>query len=787
MLPPEIVKLASLKVFSVQKNRIEELPLCLADMASLQMLKLDGNPIRFPPPEVFQVQGGSPSMEGVLKESEVTEVTVTSYLKKYLKQKQVNGRLDSDTGGDESSEGTETPRMPIKRVVSGRFPIKVNGSDVGDLRSPAFTRPPPIPTRSHYRGLSQQSNSSNSGRRPGVMPLTIGNANERVRSNSETLLQARSDQGSRDSRSRRMGIVSKKAQELATLDETEANNRFSHYRGLSHGSAMQGNGNIVNSKSPASPADMSRPVYIRRLSILPERRRESKFYDPVLEAAKGVLYSVFQIHPMIQMLMSLTSGDGSPKRSSLEIVVYNTNSHVQELEREIQMHDPNADGQEAGFRENESVHRACMTLVTAYAHICSLLAKDVDLFIENGDPRYIRTLLVQLYNSIMELRVTTSQLAPDESIRDDGYKATATKAMINETIKPHSRQSSVTPTANQPTLGQRAMTRNFVHNPSNLRVATDVPMSMSYNINGTGRTATITSATPRSGESFASNSSRGMTSEFTEEDQKFEKIFLSLQKSTDLIMRILPGFYSQFQVSLRNVTASRAPEHVLHSWRVLNAACSTSIQQTETLKSRLSNIKLKEPGIRTQDAFWTLCHNFIESWAETGRVLRQSLVVDNLALPPDTRSRLRPIQLSMKQTMELIKHSPWGYILTWNNSMSSSVTSPLAQVPMTPQSAALGPAVQATVPSTPQSASFANAFNGNVFERAGALINNGGLSMHSRGGTFSSISGSSMGSISSTVSSSYGDMTPSTVLSPNGGMGPFPLRLSSNQGGKVAF
>ncbi|CRJ80507.1 hypothetical protein BN1708_000280, partial [Verticillium longisporum] len=180
VLPPEIVKLTSLKVFSVQRNRIEELPLALADMVSLQVLKFDGNPISFPPREVLQVQATSPPNEGFLKESEVTEIAVTSHIKKYLRQKVVsNGRAESESA-DESSESIETPRMPpIKRVTSGRFPVKVNGADPPDsIRSPAAIRAPPIPSRSHYRGLSQQSTTM---RRPGVMPLTIGNVNERVR------------------------------------------------------------------------------------------------------------------------------------------------------------------------------------------------------------------------------------------------------------------------------------------------------------------------------------------------------------------------------------------------------------------------------------------------------------------------------------------------------------------------------------------------------------------------------------------------------------------------------
>ncbi|OAA55892.1 cell morphogenesis protein [Niveomyces insectorum RCEF 264] len=893
VLPQEIVKLTSLKVFAVQKNRIEDLPVCLADMASLQMLKLDGNPIRFPPPEVFQVQANTPPNEGYLKESEVAEVTITAHVKRFLKQAALSGRADAagssgaasvttptpgggsssgpssgsgsgsglmsngassamnggaDTPTDDPSESFEPPRfLPPKRVTSGRFPIKVNGAEVGDLRSPpnGQSRPPPIPTRSHYRGLSQQNTAV---RRPGVMPLTIGSVNERVRSNSETTLlpAPRGDRpgpGERaGERSRRMGIVSKKAQELGTLDEVEVNNRFSHYRGLSHGSAMQGNpasgtaAIAADAKSPASPVSdpaMQRPIYVRRLSILPERRRESKVCDPVIEAAKGVLYSVFQIHPMIQMLMSLAN-DGTTRRSSLEIVFYNTNSHVQQLEREIQRHDMAVDADEAGNLENETVHRACITLLHAYDHICSLLKGNVDLFLDNGDPRYMRTLLLQLYHSIMELRVASADTVTTHGYRksmtgSSSERATTTAAASNkaaavslgDTIKPmlppslpHSRDTSVmsTPTAERPGLaGPRGVRAGSLsHNPSNLRVATDVPLpGLAPFINGAGRTATITSATPRSGESFASAGSRGpmAADSFTEEDRMFERIFLSLQTSTDVAMRVLPGLSSQYAAALRAAMAQRAPERVTQDWRILLSKCTNAIQHTETLKGRLSNVKLKEPGIRWQDAYWGLCVNFFAAWLDFVDMIREPN--NTIQLPSNMRTRLRPLHQCIKDTVRLILRSPWSYILR-QSSRLANVTSPLSggstgsvlsggsgggggsggssqqmQLPMTPQSAALGPAVQATVPSTPQSASFANAFSGNVFERADALISSGGISM-SRTGTFSSMSGSvSLNSISSTLSS-HADttFTPSSMLSP-GPLGPLPFRL--NNGSKVAF
>jgi len=239
-------------------------------MVSLQVLKLEGNPISFPPKDAIQPQTGSPPNDGGSRDTEVTDVAVTALIKKFLRQYAINGRMEAEGTGDESSEGAETPRFPLKRAASGRFPIKISGSDVTDMRSPnAASRPPPIPSRSHYRGLSQQSTSN---RRPGVMPLTIGNVNERLRSNSESLL--RSDRP--DGRNRRMGVVTRKTSELGTLDETQANVRFSHYRGLSHGSAMQGNPPVT--KSPATPTEphMQPPTYIRRLSVLPERRRYNR-------------------------------------------------------------------------------------------------------------------------------------------------------------------------------------------------------------------------------------------------------------------------------------------------------------------------------------------------------------------------------------------------------------------------------------------------------------------------------------------------------------------------------
>ncbi|KFY87477.1 hypothetical protein V498_07148, partial [Pseudogymnoascus sp. VKM F-4517 (FW-2822)] len=663
ILPAELSKLGALKVLSVQKNFIEELPLCLADMNSLQCLKLDGNPIRFPPKEILQAQASSPPNGVALKESEINDVTVTTQIKRFFKQKLIMDRSETESGGEESSEGAETPR-PLKRVTSGRFPIKVNGSDVPDSRSPALQRPPPIPSRSHYRGLSQQNAAL---RNPGIMPLTIGSASERTRSNSESLLQR--DRAERADRSRRMGVVSKKPSDLTTVEELKTN-RYSHLRGLSHGSAIQSgngsNGTNGNARSPASPADSTngRSTYVRRLSSLPERKRKSNSPDPVIEGAKGILFALDQVHPLIQSLMGLTR-DGSNKRTSLERVFFNATTHVEELDHDIQEYDTySEEDEEVSPRSNANVRRACIT--------------------------------------------------------------------------PTARDK--TPTRERPNIASRMRSASTMQQSNNLRVLTD---SRGVYTNGSGRSATMTSATPRSGESFTSVSSAGrMNGDFTEEDRLFERIFLGLQQSSEMAIRTLPTVNAHFVQSNKNSMQQGTYDQLKHYWQALSIKCSFALETAETLKARLSLIKLKEPGIRTQGAFWELCNTFMSSYYNLVVKVKEVKSVTSL-ISTDVIALLRPLQKVIRETSQLIQASPWSFLTGPSsgsghgpgqhhtnhpsNASSYALQSPQVAMPMTPASAALGPAVQATVPSAPQSAGYNTAmFQGNVFERADALLSMGG-------------------------------------------------------------
>ncbi|CCU78418.1 cell morphogenesis protein Sog2/leucin rich repeat protein [Blumeria hordei DH14] len=691
ILPLEIVKLTSLKVFSVQKNRVETLPLCIADMASLQVLKLDGNPIQFPPKEVLQPQIISPT--NGYQENEPDEPMITLHIKRFLKQRQIADRSEMEFGTEDFGEGIEVQR-PIKRAVSGRFPIKVNGTDIPDVRSPALTRPPPIPSRSHYRGLSQQNASQ---RRPGVMPLTIGSTNERFRRMG-------------------MGFVSRKSSGLDTVDEAKPN-RYSHYRGLSHGSAIIGNlsSGLSTFKSPASPAELyiQRGTVVRRLTSLPECKRKSISPDPNVEAAKSILYALFQVHPLIQSLLGV-SRDTNSKRSSLERVLYNATTHVEELDKTIQDFTTPMEGEEETCtRSSENVRHACVTCVNAYIHVLNLLQRNLDTLVEHGDPRYVRTLLLLLFGSTCEINAAHKSFLQVRQTSQNTGTITVSK-QEEDSVRIHSRDGSTVPNRRGQGAGSRARSATMIQDSSNLQAT---PAQLPPFLNGGGRSATFSSSTPCSVDSFGSNSNVSNITRsggFTEDDRVFEKIFLRLQQSSEMTIRAIPSVHNHFFAAMKTSCQQSNPEQPKQFWQILIQKCLIVAQAAEMLKSRLSLIKLKEPGIRTQGAFWELCYSFIQAQAKSMTTL----------LNNDVIALLRPLQKAIKDTSQLIQSSPWSFMASpaasGTNGLHSGLIQPISQtpLPMTPQSGIImGPSSQGISASTLQGLPNSSVYNNYTKDR----------------------------------------------------------------------
>ena len=565
--------------------------------------------------------------------------------------------------------------------------------------------------RSHYRIASGQSQGSNlhhgSLQRLGIAP--VSGVSERNRSNSEGIISIAA-------RNKRMGVITRMNADLGTLDETRPY-RNSHLRGLSHGSILRttpsGGTSGSSSSSPGSPRGERRRMrdgLLRRMSSLPEHKEEEA-REPLIEGAKGILYSLFQIHPHISTLINVIKGDDS-RRNSLELVFYNASSHVDQLNEALEDAENVPQGnKEFAKMQNEAVRRECQTCIMAYTHVGTQLRHNIDKIVAHGDARYVRSLILMVYGSLVELRnacinlgvplhmktkkqsvsLTGKRSLPESLQGEPGPErlATRTATPTKERPQPMRRYRSDTMIQHsQGTSGAQfgssaripmtllggdnyhlAMSPGFV-NPNS------VPLNFGGRSRSNSRSNTLLStsvpsslATPRSGESFppipnsAVNRINPMTGlDELEEERIFEKIFYQLTSASNTALQALPLARRQFTRCLEIAEEARESEQICMLWNNLIRRCRVCLDASEALGLRLSNMKVKEPGggMRNQREFWQLCKNFMQSFVDLVTDMRDVRSLQQF--PSDIIIILRPVQKASREAGRLIEASPWSYL-----------------------------------------------------------------------------------------------------------------------------
>ncbi|KAL9617178.1 MAG: hypothetical protein Q9160_008032 [Pyrenula sp. 1 TL-2023] len=710
-IPDEIRHLSSLKVLSLMHNRIEDLPYSMSDMNQLQIIKMANNPMRFRLQSIVEKKGGE--MDAMQANENEREIAVTVEIKKYLRELQPVMTPADQESGDESSESTVDTPKPLKRVLSGRFPVipstsSADGSSDLTIRSPNVARPPPIPMKSHYRQAS--GTTANSLRRPGVTPVISPN-NERYRSNSESVIQA-----SAAARSKRLGT--RKIIELEPVSEARAR-RNSHLRGLSHGSVLKMKSNMPgsgSSSSPNSPRDRRRHrfAFSRRLSSLPEQKQEAEVYRPLLESARGILYALFQLDPHVVTLINIIKRDDT-RRNSLEMSHEFASMHVDALNRALEASTNNVEEEdnEGGSEPSEAkVRQACTDCIGVYTQIISQLHRNVRSIVSNGDVRYIRTFLITIYASMVEIRNACIELGitaspphrAKTSISSSRKPSVDDRRMLqprgttptpDQVQKPNNRlradtaiQHPTLTTLKSYTHDNSPRTQTFSSRPNfGDSYGTKGPPSSNYdaysvattrsrsnsratNLTLSSRsTATSVSNTPRSGESFIVppaqlplprvNPLTGLSD--AEEERIFEGIYIALCRAHESAQQSLPVVRRSFNRAQEKALDDNMPSPIKEMWSSLIFRCKHCLDVSEALNSRLLNMKVKDPnGGRNQREFWQTCKAFLQSFIDLVTEMRE---VKNLRLlPPDVIVVLRPVQRTSREAGKLIDDSPWGYL-----------------------------------------------------------------------------------------------------------------------------
>lgn len=709
----DIKNLTSLRVFAIVHNRVDDLPSELCEMSKLQILKIAENPLRFKLKKIVEQK------ENEVSFSELTdnerEAAITVEIKRFLRESHPTvPSIDVDAAQESTSSPLETPR-PSKRSTSSRFPVipstaTGDASIDGSKSSPSQGAPPPVPARSHYRMASGQGMAI---KRPGISPLI--SSSERNRSSSESIVQAPPP-----TRTKRMGMLRTRT-ELDSIDENKTN-RNSHLRGFSHASALKPNGVLASpggggsSSSPNSPreARARRYGFVKRLSSLPEHKVENDFQNPIMEGAKGILYALYQIHPHISGLIAAVKSKDT-KRSSVEITFYNASTHVDQLNKALERADSvDPEDDEAVEKAEKTVQHDCATCIMAYTHVSTQLQDNVRKIVAGSDARYVRTLMLLLYGSIIEIRNAINNFGVDVRVTSAHrrQRSSGPKHLI-QTIPEELTSSARTIRAATPTRegvmqqrpGLRLRSDTTIQHPAFDAFAPPLPTASNLSgttINGgtshssvstqssstvsgssygvrsrsnsrtTDNTSAMTSSfssvssTPRSGDGFPLqrsnaisnriNPSTGMTE--SQEEATFGQIFMALTRAYEGALKAVPPAREHFSRCMDAAEESQQHPLVHDLWITLIQSCKQCYEVGEALQLRLTSMRIKDAdGGRNDPSFWLLCKTFLQHFVELATEMREAR---NMRLmPQELIAALRPVQKASREVGRLIENSPW--------------------------------------------------------------------------------------------------------------------------------
>lgn len=586
-----------------------------------------------------------------------------------------------------------------------RFPIKTSATDpdhATDVRSPG------LPVRSHLRLPSNQGETLHNTalRRPGLAPLSGLSGNERNRSNSESYLQA-----TQSSRSKRHGYVTKKTPDLARLDEIQANRNSFHLRGQSHGSVLRDkynhdyrNGN--RDGGSLRPNESERGTFVRRLSSLPEDKRESVLSDGNVEGAKGILYALHQVQPVFEALIPVIK-DGIGERSSPEGIYRNAVNQLEHLDQQLlylqTLENANNTDMISRRRVKAAIFHACNASIIAYRHVGNLLLRNMKQLVINGESRYIRSLMLHLYGSLVESRNACKSLGKlpankstrqptqrgvpvikeDEQLQTLEYAITSTERTRPERRwrngAPILQGSSQSQTANTGITGGAGLVHFNNRSRSNSRTAVlHTPgFSRSSNTPRSGQSSTIP-GTPlmrsRSNSAQAGNyaaehpkyltATRVHQPEPAETAASLERVFLTLESSLDQGVRVLPFLHDEFIRRLQAAEIQRPPTHpkILDLWKLLADFARTSIELCDPLKRSISASRLQIPDVYQLHNFWRLSQKYGNAMASLFSTSKEATA--KKLITAETVVMMHPIYKSCTQAIKLMHDPSWKDLMT---------------------------------------------------------------------------------------------------------------------------
>lgn len=646
-LPRSLGSLMSLKVLSISKNRIEVLPSYIGNMLELRILKIDHNPVVFPPVEITSYEGGEEGMDAWL-------LNLKAFLRAH---EQSNGGQtvdDSDlqTSDDEGAEtdfNTLSKSGPSEHGSASLTPYSSLSSTSHSALKTSNKKapPPPIPTKNSHRNAHVHLGNSKSvsGMRSFVLNPLKSSEMERSRSNSE------SDELHRPFR--RPIAMSRTRTGLGPLIE----DRTRHSRGFSHDYIQESAGESgSNMRSPAEVQHNSR-AYFRRLSSLPQSKRMSLSSANVVEASRGMLFSLSQIHMAVRQYVTFCA---DPELTgSINRVLYNANAHVGALVDVLEAHESRPEGADA-----TPVIEACRACVGAFKHVINIFHTRIRDLTSQADVRYTRTLLLLLFGAAAEMQNSWTSL----------------------------KSTSTTPTSlSQATMLSPVVTHRAVPSPKARLKSNSNASATSF----VGMQAV--SGTPKLGESFSLPSAAiGVASEadpLDTDEQLFEKISLATTATLSLLSLLSEAVAKSATASAQGpATPGAVATSTNTKLRELATNCLSAGEVTRRLKNTLPNARTAT-DIMEKKKIWEDTNLFVKAVINLAALAKS--ISSEYPFSKAILASLSTVTRSTKELTILLSVSSFSQTVRTNEVVYNPATS------NTPLSASLGPAQAVLTPTLP--------------------------------------------------------------------------------------
>lgn len=474
---------------------------------------------------------------------------------------------------------------------------------------------PPIPIRSHHRVASQTKRPSRS--RPDISPLILTNGiNERNRSQSD-------GSGSGSHKLKRMGIRAGKSSELGSVDEhTRANQFRDHFRGFSQGYPQTGSNGFNGISGPASAMSYGDSGTVpslanRPLSDVRENKRGSYAPDIVVEASKNFLYAISQLHdPISHMMRSMKrtarTKEDLRRKEDFYRRYSSTYLNVRALSEILLRFDSLAEEDEEDAQKlSKSVYQYAVRCLDSFLAVSLSVAENRVEITANADPRIVRSFLFLQQGTLIEMRNACQILGAE--FRDELRDTSATSRTSN-------MMDHTTAVRARPPLKTR---KYHQMSPPQRNGGYQAPPPVILHSNDSSRTNTLTSmtsATPRSGESFSTlataiTRSNTLTSTFEEadDDAQFERIYAKVRLACEDCQSSIPRILGTLRITYEQLRKDYDSEYPL--LKALGGLIEKSfdVQQTSApLYDRLNRMQLGDSDARDQPEFWQQCMGFIK-------------------------------------------------------------------------------------------------------------------------------------------------------------------------------